>query len=521
MPHSPPPSSIQLNRRQTIYRPQAVPVVLSDDPVSRERREAALRARGLLPSRQPRDLSAVEAEVDRRIDALTKVDSPSPSSDNGHSDADEIARVWRIRNSQWPSYTPPNSDSPVDPMTQGPNLFVHCISALVLTDSLFSDASPLDTPSHPEGSSEPPTEGADTPASTVLYGPSTVLKSSLPGSLTHLSKAYSSRGSIGHQGSPLSLAGSLDSTGPEGSTLPSSDLEGLASGNPTREISEDMTTDSAQLTTGSPVPSTTSHAAGLQVADMTELPTPFQRSVSPSPQSDDLQVPRSLEQLPSEPHNTTVQANLSIPVSSRLYLHTAVSDSFLPSPTTPTLSPSVYYSSSETEHEDGLATTENGVLATPVTLMVKKEESLLYHETIMEGPESLSNDDDIDQFHSPPDTALPTVDTHSATDRPATTTRRATLLSRLKTRGSTFPPLRPSSPLSTSTSMVNLRGKMSGSLFRRTRRLSTVSAAPRSPTPSTPSTPVIKIYDGPGLSAEASRIDDDEARRLSELAFLT
>ena len=119
MPNNVPPVPTQLNRRQTIYRPQAVPVALSDDPVSKERREAALRARGLLPSRQRRDLSAIEAAADRRIDALRNFDSPSPGSDNSHSDANEIAQTWRIRNSQW-LYTPPNSDGPVDPMTQGP-----------------------------------------------------------------------------------------------------------------------------------------------------------------------------------------------------------------------------------------------------------------------------------------------------------------------------------------------------------------------------------------------------------------
>ena len=124
MPNNPPPVPTQLDRRQTIYRPQAVPVALSDDPVSKERREAALRARGLLPSRQRRDLSAIEADADRRIDALRNSDSPSPGSDNGHSDANEIAQAWRIRNSQW-LYTLPNSDTPVDPMTQGRYLFVH------------------------------------------------------------------------------------------------------------------------------------------------------------------------------------------------------------------------------------------------------------------------------------------------------------------------------------------------------------------------------------------------------------
>jgi hypothetical protein len=130
--NSPPPEPTQPNQRQTIYRPQAVPVVLSDDPVSKERREAALRARGLLPSRQPRDLSAIEAEADRRVDALRKFDSPSPpGSDNSHSDANEIAQTWRIRNSQWLSYASPNSDSPVDPMTQGPYSFVHSMSTPV------------------------------------------------------------------------------------------------------------------------------------------------------------------------------------------------------------------------------------------------------------------------------------------------------------------------------------------------------------------------------------------------------
>ncbi|KAF8501738.1 hypothetical protein F5888DRAFT_1265280 [Russula emetica] len=386
---------------------------------------------------------------------------------------------------------------------------------------MTQDASPLDMPSHSEGSSELPTVGADTPASIVLHGPSSVSKSL--GSLAHSIKAYSSRGSIGHQYSPLSRAASPSSKGPQGSTPSSFNLEDIASGKPTRETSGDITTGSAQLTLGLPVPSTTSRAAGSQVAEMPELSAPSERSVSPFPRSEDLQSPRSLNQLPSEPHNTTGKANLSIPAPCSLYLHTTVSDTFLASPTTPTLSPSVCYSSSETEPEDGLATTENGELdASPVSPTVKEEEGgLLCQETILERSESFSDDDDVDQFHSPTNTTLPTEHTHSATDGRAATPRRTALLSRLKTRGSTFLPPRPSSPLSTSTSMVNLRRKMSGSLFGRTRRLSTVcdlDAAPRSPPPSPL---VIKIYDGPSLSAEASGIDDDEVRRLSELAFLT
>ena len=99
-----------LHRRMS-YRPQAVPVVLSSDPASRERRDAALRARGLLPARPPRDLSAIEADADRRIDALGKIDNPFSGPDNGHSDANEIAQSWRIRNSMWLPDTLPNSDS--------------------------------------------------------------------------------------------------------------------------------------------------------------------------------------------------------------------------------------------------------------------------------------------------------------------------------------------------------------------------------------------------------------------------
>ncbi len=501
MPNNSPPEPTQLNRRQTFYRPQAVPVVLSDDPVSKERREAALRSRGLLPPRQPRDLSAVEADADRRIDALRKFDSPSTVSDIGHSGANEIAQAWRIRNSEWLSYTLPNSDSPVDPMTQGHYLFVYRLSAPIDTDSLCSDASPLDAPSHPEGPSKPLTLGADIPASVLLDSPSSISKSLLSGSPAHSLRATSSMGSIGHNNSPLSRAASLGPTGLEGSYL--------ATGTSMRGTLEHMTPDLS-------VSYKTSCLTSPQVAEMPELSALSLHSVPPSPE--DLQA-RSLDQMSSEPHNATVQAKLSIPASSPLYLHTIVSDTFLASPTTPTLSPSVCYSS-ETEPEDGLVTTENGELdASPVSPTIKNEGGFLCQETILEGSESLSVDDDVDHFHSPPNPPLLTVDCHPTGDDCATAPRRTALLSRLKSRGSTLAP-RPSSALSKSTSMVSLRRRMSGSLFGRTRRSSTVSdldTAPRSP----PRSPlIVKIYDGPTLSAEASAIVDDEVRRLSELAFL-
>ena len=97
------------------YRPQAVPIVLPNDPASKERREAALRGRGLLPSRQPRGLSATDIDPDRPI-GLRKYDGSFSGPDNGHSDANEIARSWRTRNLIWLSE---QSDSPGNSITEG------------------------------------------------------------------------------------------------------------------------------------------------------------------------------------------------------------------------------------------------------------------------------------------------------------------------------------------------------------------------------------------------------------------
>ena len=121
-PHTPSkPVSVRtksdLSRKN--HRPQAVPIALPDDPVSRERRDAALRARGLLPPRQPRDLSTIEADADWRIDASKKKDNLFSGPDKGPSAANEIAQSWRIKNSMWPSDTLPKSDCPGNSTTEG------------------------------------------------------------------------------------------------------------------------------------------------------------------------------------------------------------------------------------------------------------------------------------------------------------------------------------------------------------------------------------------------------------------
>jgi hypothetical protein len=102
----------EISRRLT-HRPKPVPIPLPDDIASRERREEALRARGLLP----RDLSAIEADQDRRIDRLCKKSHPLSSSDSTNSDANGIAQAWRIHNSKWLSESLPNLDNSEDPVT--------------------------------------------------------------------------------------------------------------------------------------------------------------------------------------------------------------------------------------------------------------------------------------------------------------------------------------------------------------------------------------------------------------------
>lgn len=109
----------QENVRRMTHRPQAVPIALSNDVVSKERRDDALRSRGLLPQRQQRDLSAVEADADRQIDALPKIDTLFPGFDNGQSDAKDIALSWRTSNARWLSHDPLNSDTFMDSMDQG------------------------------------------------------------------------------------------------------------------------------------------------------------------------------------------------------------------------------------------------------------------------------------------------------------------------------------------------------------------------------------------------------------------
>ncbi|KAH9998806.1 hypothetical protein BJV74DRAFT_883063 [Russula compacta] len=501
----------QENVRRMTHRPQAVPIALSNDVVSKERRDDALRARGLLPQRQPRDLSAVEADADRQIDALQKIDTLFPGFDNGQSDAKDIALSWRTSNARWLSHDPSNSDTFLDSMDQV--------------------ASPIDMLTHSWGSSE------------LLIGGAVILR--LQSHSLSL-KAASSKGSVGHEDSRSQRAPSLSPASPDGRSMFSSSLEDLPSETPARSISEDVKTHFAQSVPSSPAPSKTSHSPASQFVEnplASARTLRSQRSASSSRDLQPLGSPRDYRppsklrtesgsqspsvQLSSELPDFPGQAQLSSPDPSPLYLLPIITDSLLASPTTPTLSASMYCSS---ETSDSPGAIDHGELVSSSISYIKGrradvapfavkngEGGLLCQEIIMEGSEPILDEDDFDPFASP---SFPTSPTGQ--DLTACPTRRASRTSsflRPKHRASTLGP--PSSAAITkSASMLGLRRTLSNAMFGRPRAHSTVSYLGPVPRPPSISSLGIKIHDHSTISAEASQIDDDEVRRLSELAFM-
>jgi hypothetical protein len=118
-PDGPEPAQMRDNLRKRDAPAEAVPITLPNDIVSRARREEALRARGLLPAKQLRDLSAIEADEDRRIDARQINDVSASGSDSSHSEAKNIAQSWRFTNTKWLSQPPLTTDEPVNPVIEG------------------------------------------------------------------------------------------------------------------------------------------------------------------------------------------------------------------------------------------------------------------------------------------------------------------------------------------------------------------------------------------------------------------
>ncbi|KAH8995041.1 hypothetical protein EDB92DRAFT_1849046 [Lactarius akahatsu] len=95
-------AEVQSSSHTRTFRPQAVPIALPSDIASKERRADALRARGLLPPRS-QALSAIEAEEDRRIDALQVNGSSFPGPDRNitmHNNASIIAQLSLIHDDE-------------------------------------------------------------------------------------------------------------------------------------------------------------------------------------------------------------------------------------------------------------------------------------------------------------------------------------------------------------------------------------------------------------------------------------
>jgi hypothetical protein len=386
--------------------------------------------------------------------------------------------------------------------------------------------------------------GADDPASVPLFGSPSISKFLTldPESISHEdSDSSSSRADSPIPSSPEA----------EGLMLPVSCLEDSPTHIP---ILEAVKTTSAQSAPSSPAPSKTSCSLDSQIAEKPQASIPSLQ-VSPSRQQEDSQTPSSLPRSPSEPRielsskslpasphpeplDVNVQAPRSVPDLSPLLLFPLVSDALLASPTTPTLSPSVCYSTSEAS--DSTPTADNGdLIASPVSdvmpiqgraditpFAVKSSEGgILSREVILEGPEPFPDEDDLDPFAASPSSpsSIPTVVTTPPSRYGLTTASPEyaclmPLSSRLRNRSSTLgpPPLASRSP-----SLMGLRRTLTNSLFLRPRSRTTMSHLEPTNLSPPPSPLEVKVHNRSTIYEETTRIDDDEIRRLSELAFLT
>ncbi|KAI9463332.1 hypothetical protein BJY52DRAFT_1254776 [Lactarius psammicola] len=195
------------------------------------------------------------------------------------------------------------------------------------------------------------------------------------------------------------------------------------------------------------------------------------------------------------------------------------------SPTSPTV-PSLFCSSSS-EISHSTVFTDNGeTLASPASadeanlspITVKSSEGgFLCEDIIIETTESFP-EDDLDPFAGPQSTAPVNLKVDVPAANPPRR-RPLAFLGMAKKRASTLDPS-PTARISKSPSMANIRRSMTSALQARARPRSTfspVDVPPRSP----PLSPLsVTMHSGASIVAQASLIDDDETRRLSELAFM-
>ncbi|KAH9972132.1 hypothetical protein BGW80DRAFT_1316665 [Lactifluus volemus] len=440
------------NLRRKDSRARAVPISLPNDIVSKGRR--------LLPPIRSPDLSAIEADEDRRIDALQS-DVSSSVCDNRHSEAKDIAQSWRIDNTKWLL-----TDEPL-------NLTLEVTPPVI--DSQESRSSDLTLFS--------------TPSSERL-------------------------------GQPLSPS-------PEVELLPGIATEGLF------ENAKAHSTPSAPSPSPSLSKSMLSLAIPVALSSQASLPLSLQRPVSPSRQPEESRplqspvlppspsVPAPTRTLPAPPQGSVDDVS---PPSLRL----SVSDTLSASPLSPT--PPSLLCSPSSESEESTMTSDNGEInashawstikgrrdGSPVALKCSEGGSLC-QEVILEAPEPFP-EDDVDPFadrSSSPPVVVPRLVTRARTSsaKPA----RSTSLSLFgRTRSPTVGPS-PSLEIPKSTTKVSLRRSVTSALSTGIRRHSTHPLLDDVPPPSPLN---VTMHNGATIVEEASRINDDEVRRLSELAFL-
>ncbi|KAH9022202.1 hypothetical protein EDB85DRAFT_1996982 [Lactarius pseudohatsudake] len=520
-------AEVQSGLHKRTSRAQAVSIALPNDIASRERRTEALRARGLLPPKS-QALSAIEAEEDRRIDALQVNGLSFPGPDCAHSDAREIVQSWRTDNSMWLSLSPTTADAPVNSVPE-------VISPIDVSDDsldLWAEvdllmSGPRDSPS---SVSKPLPSDAPVPS----------LRAASPAGFDDEQEVLQSRPASFRSPSSEGLTGLVQQ-----SVLASSHSEENL---PVVKPQTDIVTDAPSLTPSSPA---LSERSSVQQSSTTEEPrvlfptSSSQRSVSPSPGSGDVSTPHS-PQLPPSPRSVlsaraAPSGSLPVPLdlsasprvafldASPLRRRPSELDTSLASPTSPTV-PSLFCSSSS-ELSHSTVFTDNGetpASPTSYTMPVKgrranlspitvknSDGGFLCEEIIIETTESFP-EDDLDPFAASGSQSTAPVNLKvdvSAANAPRR--RPLAFLGMAKKRASTLDPSS-AAGITKSTSMASLRRSMTTALQARARPRSTLS-----PVDVPPHSPLnVTMHNGASILAQASLIDDDETRRLSELAFM-
>ncbi|KAI0267678.1 hypothetical protein BC834DRAFT_842391 [Gloeopeniophorella convolvens] len=539
--------------------PNHLPIVLKDDLASKERREDALRARGLLPAKLRRDLSAIEADEDRRLDVQQSNEPSVSGSDSGHSDAREIAKTWRTSNVHWTSQDSEinvvlkdvKSDPKVPallevPRRKGPLSPVTEVSPR--TPTAEADLSPPVPPKLPPAASDRVSVGTPRSPPTSPRGPRSASRAGSSKAYSDIQEPRTSLSSMGRTPSSEKVTQWLQQSAPNS---PSHRVR-MSIGSHRRSVSDDMGKQPTQSLPSSPPASRKSFSHATKPSSPTSASS-LHRPVSPSQLSESSRAGRSPRlppsprfapnprpapagPLPTPPTSVSLPRILK-PIASAIHLRPSVSGASTSSPTSPTMPSLIGSSSSELSHSTMV--TDNGELVTaPVlrTVPVKgrraniapiivksAEEAFLRDEIIIETSEGIQDDDFNPYILEPPHSA-PTIMPQRAAPNiaAAVAPQRKSLgfFSKAKKRAATLG-TSPPAEIAKSASVGNLRRAVTNAVHAQPRPRSTLSpldaTIPRSP-PAMPLNPT--MHSGASISERTSAIVDDESRRLSELAFV-